>query len=43
MNVHYADDLWRPEGARDGMLITCEHDIEMMDAMFGALQRGARY
>ena len=25
MNVHYADDLWQPEGVWDGMLITCEH------------------
>jgi hypothetical protein len=44
MNTHYGDDLWRPEGAWDGMLITCEHDrdIEMMDAMSEALQRDAR-
>lgn len=41
MNTHYGDDLWRPEGARDGMLITCEHDIEMMDAMSEALRRDA--
>jgi serine/threonine protein kinase len=42
MNTHYGNDLWRPEEARDGMLITCEHDIEMMDAMFEALQRDVR-
>jgi tRNA A-37 threonylcarbamoyl transferase component Bud32 len=34
MNVHYGDDLYRPEGARDGMFITCQHDIKMMEVMF---------
>lgn len=30
MNVNRAWDLWRPEGAVDGGLITAEHDMEML-------------
>ncbi|GLB38821.1 hypothetical protein LshimejAT787_0506860 [Lyophyllum shimeji] len=29
MNVHAGDDLWRPDGAYDGELITTQHDLEM--------------
>ncbi|KAF8079189.1 hypothetical protein FPV67DRAFT_1604454 [Lyophyllum atratum] len=31
MNVHFGDDLWRPDGAYDGELITTEHDLQMME------------
>jgi RIO-like serine/threonine protein kinase len=27
-------DVWRPDDAYDGQLITVEHDMQMLDAMF---------
>ncbi len=33
MNVNWGDDLWRPEGARDGKLILPDHDLEMLRHM----------
>jgi len=34
MNVHQGEDLWRPNGASDGELITADHDMQMMEYMF---------
>ncbi|KAF8802373.1 hypothetical protein BYT27DRAFT_7173144 [Phlegmacium glaucopus] len=33
-NVYRGPDLWRPEGAYDGELITAEHDSQMLAALF---------
>ena len=33
MNVNWGDDLWQPEGARDGKLILPDHDLEMLRHM----------
>lgn len=30
-NVNRGYNLWRPDGAVDGALITVEHDMEMLD------------
>lgn len=37
MNVYAGPDLWRPEGACDGELIKAEHDLQMMNALFGCI------
>jgi hypothetical protein len=31
MNVNTSEKLWRPEGARDGELITADHDMQMLE------------
>ena len=31
MNLNRSENLWRPEGARDGQLILAEHDIAMLE------------
>jgi hypothetical protein len=33
MNVNRGDDLWRPDGAQDGELITANHDMQMLEHM----------
>jgi hypothetical protein len=37
MNVYAGPDLWRPEGACDGELINAEHDLQMLNALFGCI------
>jgi len=32
-NVTRSEDLWRPDGARDGMLILADHDMTMLSEM----------
>ncbi|KAF8810560.1 hypothetical protein BYT27DRAFT_7336611 [Phlegmacium glaucopus] len=44
MNVYTGPDLWRPEGAYDGELITAEHDSQMLAALFRQYdQYGSNY
>jgi hypothetical protein len=33
MNVNRAENLWRPDGASDGNVITAHHDIQMLEKM----------
>jgi hypothetical protein len=35
MNVYAGPDLWRPDGVHDGELIKAEHDLQMLNALFG--------
>jgi serine/threonine protein kinase len=35
MNVYAGPDLWRPEVAYDGELIKAEHDLQMLNSLFG--------
>ena len=35
MNVYVGPDLWRPNEVCDGELIRAEHDLQMLNALFG--------
>jgi serine/threonine protein kinase len=37
MNVYAGPDLWHPEEACDGELIKAEHDLQMLNALFGCI------
>jgi serine/threonine protein kinase len=37
MNINIGPDLWRPDGAVDGLAITADHDMAMLDEMFSSV------